>query len=72
MENGIIENTARPYYYQVETDLLYLHDNYTGVITQDRAQVRCHKGFRLVGTNIISCGPDQQFTDLPQCFDIGQ
>ena len=54
IENGIIENKDRPYYYQ------------------DRATVRCDKGFRLIGTNIITCGEDQEFTDLPECVDIDE
>jgi len=54
IENGIIENKEKPYYYQ------------------DRATVRCNKGFRLIGTNIISCGENQEFTDLPTCVDIDE
>ena len=34
--------------------------------------VRCNKGFRLIGTNIISCGEDQEFVDLPECVDIDE
>ena len=39
---------------------------------QDRVSVRCNKGFRLIGTNIISCGEDQEFVDLPECVDIDE
>ena len=39
---------------------------------QDRASVRCNKGFRLIGTNIISCGEDQEFVNLPKCVDIDE
>ena len=34
--------------------------------------MRCNKGFRLIGTNIISCGEDQEFVDLPECVDIDE
>jgi len=54
IENGIIDNQDKPYYYQ------------------DRATVRCHKGFRLVGTNIITCGEAQEFIDVPMCQDVNE
>lgn len=38
----------------------------------DRATVRCNKGFRLIGTNEISCGPDEEFTNLPTCVNIDE
>ena len=34
--------------------------------------MRCHKGYRLVGTNIITCGPEQKFENLPTCEDINE
>ena len=38
----------------------------------DRATVRCNKGFRLIGTNEISCGPEEEFTNLPTCVNIDE
>ena len=54
IENGLIEERDKPYYYQ------------------DRVRVRCNKGFRLIGTNIIACGEKQEFTNLPTCVDIDE
>jgi hypothetical protein len=54
IENGLVEDVTRPYYYQ------------------DRASVRCHKGFRLQGTNIITCGEAAVFTNVPTCEDINE
>lgn len=33
----------------------------------DEARVQCHRGYRLVGSPIVKCGPDGVFVDLPQC-----
>ncbi|CAG7724478.1 unnamed protein product [Allacma fusca] len=38
----------------------------------DEARVQCHRGYRLLGQNIIKCGPNQQFVDLPMCEDIDE
>ncbi|CAL4150116.1 unnamed protein product [Meganyctiphanes norvegica] len=35
----------------------------------DEARVQCHRGYRLVGSPIIQCGPDQDFLNLPSCED---
>lgn len=33
----------------------------------DEARVQCHRGYRLMGSAIIQCGPEQQFINLPTC-----
>ena len=33
----------------------------------DEASVQCYRGFRLTGSAVITCGPDQQFINLPRC-----
>ncbi|XP_071520140.1 uncharacterized protein uif isoform X2 [Panulirus ornatus] len=38
----------------------------------DEARVQCYRGYRLVGSPIIQCGPEQQFVDLPTCEDINE
>ena len=38
----------------------------------DEARVQCHRGYRLLGQNIIKCGPNQEFLDPPICEDIDE
>ncbi|KAK3869849.1 hypothetical protein Pcinc_024872 [Petrolisthes cinctipes] len=38
----------------------------------DEARVQCHRGYTLVGSSIIQCGPDQKFINLPTCQDINE
>ncbi|XP_045124302.1 sushi, von Willebrand factor type A, EGF and pentraxin domain-containing protein 1-like isoform X1 [Portunus trituberculatus] len=38
----------------------------------DEARVQCHRGYRLMGSAIIQCGPEQQFINLPTCQDINE
>ena len=33
----------------------------------DQAKVECHRGYNRIGSNIITCGDDQEFTNLPKC-----
>ena len=35
----------------------------------DTARVECHRGYSRIGANIITCGPEQKFTDVPTCED---
>ena len=35
----------------------------------DEALVECHRGYSRLGSNIITCGEDQEFTDVPKCMD---
>ncbi|KAG0433549.1 hypothetical protein HPB47_019805, partial [Ixodes persulcatus] len=39
---------------------------------EDEAKVQCHKGYRLEGNHVITCGPNQTFTNLPTCRDINE
>ena len=34
----------------------------------DVAKVQCHRGYRLEGSPVITCGPDQNFTNVPACI----
>lgn len=36
----------------------------------DEARVQCNKGYKLTGSNIIQCGPYQQFDNVPTCEGI--
>ncbi|UYV83192.1 clec-78 [Cordylochernes scorpioides] len=38
----------------------------------DEAKVQCHRGFRLEGNAVITCGPNQNFTELPMCRDVDE
>ncbi|XP_059477749.1 uncharacterized protein LOC132198041 isoform X1 [Neocloeon triangulifer] len=38
----------------------------------DEARIQCHRGFRLIGSNIVRCGEDEQFEDLPTCEDVNE
>lgn len=38
----------------------------------DETKVQCHRGYKLVGQSIIRCGPNQTFTNLPECIDIDE
>lgn len=33
----------------------------------DEARVQCNRGYKLTGSNIISCGPNQRFENVPTC-----
>lgn len=33
----------------------------------DEASVQCYGGFRLQGSAVITCGPDQEFINQPRC-----
>lgn len=33
----------------------------------DEGRIQCHKGFKLIGSSVIKCGPDQEFLNLPRC-----
>jgi len=48
----------------VDTERDYFYD--------DEARVQCHRGFRLIGQSIITCGPEQGFMELPTCDDIDE
>ncbi|MCL4136243.1 UNVERIFIED_CONTAM: hypothetical protein GTU68_021071, partial [Idotea baltica] len=50
--------------FMTDTDL----EHYFG----DEARVQCHRGYRLVGSPIVKCGPKRLFVDLPQCQDIDE
>ncbi|XP_043197541.1 uncharacterized protein LOC122368017 [Amphibalanus amphitrite] len=38
----------------------------------DEASVQCYRGFRLTGSAVITCGPEQQFINVPECQDINE
>ncbi|XP_076318247.1 uncharacterized protein LOC143229580 isoform X1 [Tachypleus tridentatus] len=38
----------------------------------DEGRVQCHRGFRLEGNSVITCGPNQTFVNLPSCGDINE
>lgn len=33
----------------------------------DEARVQCNRGYKLSGSNIIQCGPNQLFDNVPTC-----
>lgn len=33
----------------------------------DEARVQCNRGYKLSGSNIIQCGPNQRFDNVPTC-----
>ena len=33
----------------------------------DEASVQCYRGFRLTGSAVITCGPEQEFINVPEC-----
>lgn len=35
----------------------------------DQARVECHRGYNRIGTNIITCGGNQTFENVPRCED---
>ncbi|XP_069982834.1 uncharacterized protein uif isoform X2 [Penaeus vannamei] len=38
----------------------------------DEARVQCHRGYKLIGSPIVKCGPEQNFVNLPTCEDINE
>ncbi|XP_042883171.1 sushi, von Willebrand factor type A, EGF and pentraxin domain-containing protein 1-like isoform X2 [Penaeus japonicus] len=38
----------------------------------DEARVQCHRGYKLIGSPIVKCGPEQEFVNLPTCEDINE
>ncbi|CAG0905248.1 unnamed protein product [Darwinula stevensoni] len=38
----------------------------------DEVRIQCHRGYQLVGSNSIPCGPEQEFVNLPTCQDINE
>ena len=38
----------------------------------DTTEADCYKGYSLVGSNLIECGPDQTFVGTPKCEDINE
>ncbi|KAK7079934.1 Calcium ion binding, partial [Halocaridina rubra] len=38
----------------------------------DEARIQCHRGYKLFGSPVTSCGPNQTFIDLPTCQDINE
>ena len=45
----------------------YIVDKSSEYYYGDQAKVECHRGYNRIGSNIINCGDDQQFTNLPKC-----
>ncbi len=33
----------------------------------DQARVECHRGYTRIGSNIISCGAEGEFSNVPTC-----
>ncbi|KAF7987305.1 hypothetical protein HCN44_003067 [Aphidius gifuensis] len=54
VQNGIVVDTNRDYYYG------------------DEARVQCNRGYKLTGLNIITCGDNQLFQNVPICEDINE
>ncbi|XP_063614589.1 sushi, von Willebrand factor type A, EGF and pentraxin domain-containing protein 1-like isoform X2 [Penaeus indicus] len=38
----------------------------------DEARVQCHRGYKLIGSPLVTCGPEQNFVNLPTCEDINE
>ncbi|XP_055948273.1 uncharacterized protein LOC129981454 isoform X2 [Argiope bruennichi] len=38
----------------------------------DVAKIQCHRGYRLEGSPVITCGPDQKFANVPTCTDVNE
>ncbi|KAK6617037.1 hypothetical protein RUM44_005394 [Polyplax serrata] len=38
----------------------------------DEGRVQCHRGYKLTGPNIIRCGVNQEFSDVPRCEDVNE
>lgn len=45
----------------------FVVDNGRGHFFGDEARVQCNKGYKLIGSNIIQCGPYQRFDNVPIC-----
>ncbi|XP_046990617.1 sushi, von Willebrand factor type A, EGF and pentraxin domain-containing protein 1 [Schistocerca americana] len=38
----------------------------------DEARVQCHKGYKLIGSNIMQCSSNQEFLNPPTCEDVNE
>ncbi|XP_012280254.1 sushi, von Willebrand factor type A, EGF and pentraxin domain-containing protein 1 [Orussus abietinus] len=38
----------------------------------DDATVQCNRGYKLTGPNVIQCGPQQKFENVPSCEDVNE
>jgi hypothetical protein len=38
----------------------------------DELRVQCFKGYKLIGSNVLKCGPNQDFAEPPRCEDINE
>jgi len=45
----------------------YVVDDDSEYYFGDEARVECHRGYNRIGSNIITCGAEQKFEDLPRC-----
>jgi hypothetical protein len=45
----------------------YIVDKSREYFYGDQAKVECHRGYSRIGSNIINCGEDQKFMNLPKC-----
>ena len=45
----------------------YIIDSDSEYYFGDETKVECYRGYQRIGGNVITCGPDRQFTDLPRC-----
>eukprot|EP00096_Caligus_rogercresseyi_P005025 TRINITY_DN1980_c0_g2_i1.p1 TRINITY_DN1980_c0_g2~~TRINITY_DN1980_c0_g2_i1.p1 ORF type:complete len:2992 (-),score=731.35 TRINITY_DN1980_c0_g2_i1:531-9380(-) len=47
----------------------YIVDRKHEYFYEDEALVECHRGYSRIGNNIIKCGSDKTFQDVPLCED---
>ncbi|XP_013781236.1 uncharacterized protein LOC106465521 [Limulus polyphemus] len=38
----------------------------------DEARVQCHRGYKLQGSTVITCGTNETFISLPKCEDVDE